>query len=214
MGYIFIHFLMGKLMAPAGRPRTFDKQAALQRAMYVFWDKGYEGTTMGDLIDSIGVKGPSVYAAFGNKDAIFLEALNAYKEMIEQGPLKALESETDVFVAISKLLKESAWLSRNPDTPNGCLIMTSAINSTPEHSHIVEEVKSLRQQYKNLLIERFRKAVEIGQLKSTVDVEELAEFYLMVINGLAMRSKDGSSMENLKNTIDLALIPLKMNMTL
>ncbi|AKR43957.1 TetR/AcrR family transcriptional regulator [Methylophilus sp. TWE2] len=196
-------------MAPAGRPRTFDKSLALRNAMHVFWAKGYEGTTMSDLVEAIGVKGPSVYAAFGNKDAIFVEAVKEYSEMMLSGPLKALTEEPDIYQSIKKLLQANLEFFMNSANPRGCLIMTSAINATPEHTDLVNFVRTYRDDYKERLVKRFELALLEKQIRNHSDTSDLAEYYLTVIHGMALRAKDGSTLNQLSKVVEISLSGLR-----
>ena len=132
-------------MASAGRPRTFDKEEALKKAMYVFWEKGYEGTTMANLIESIGMKAPSIYAAFGNKDAIFKEVVAHYLPIVVDGQLATLNKTPDILEAVEKTLSECVRLFTGGDNPHTCLIMTAAINASPENNEHVEALKKTLQ---------------------------------------------------------------------
>lgn len=196
-------------MAPAGRPRSFDKALALRNAMYVFWAKGYEGTTMSDLVEAIGVKGPSVYAAFGNKDSIFVEAVKEYSDMMLSGPLKALTEEPDIYQAIKKLLEANLEFFMNSANPRGCLIMTSAINATPEHTDLVNFVRTYRDDYKERLVKRFELALHEQQIRKDSSPSDLAEYYLMVIHGMALRARDGSALKQLSKVIQISLCGLR-----
>lgn len=191
-------------MSPAGRPRTFDREEALKKAMLVFWEKGFEGTTMADLIAAIGMKAPSVYAAFGNKDALFREAVELYKIKVEQGPLKALNETTPILEALESSLNESVKMVSGPEACS-CLIMAGAINCAPEHQEHVQHLKSLRSKYKETLKKRFMQAIEDGQVVEGTKADELAEFYFSFIHGLAMRAKDGSTKEELRSSCKFAL---------
>ena len=195
-------------MPPAGRPRTFDRDEALKKAMYVFWEKGYEGTSMADLIESIGMKAPSIYAAFGNKDALFREAVELYKGQVEQGPLKALNVSAHIQEALESCLNESVKMLKGGKV-SGCLIMGGAINCAPEHQEHVEHLRDIRGKYKQALKRRFALAVKDGQLNETAEPEELAEFYFGFIHGLALRANDGSSQKELQSSCKLALNVLK-----
>lgn len=195
-------------MPPAGRPRTFDRDQALKKAMLVFWNKGFEGTTMADLIEAIGMKAPSVYAAFGNKDALFREAVELYRSRVEQGPLRALHASTNIIEALENSLNESVNLVSGPEAVS-CLIMTAAINCAPEHQEHVELLRNLREGYKEALKKRFAQAIADDQLAADADPEELAEFYFGIIHALALRSKDGSTKLELKSSCKFALEALK-----
>lgn len=192
-------------MANVGRPRTFDRDEALKKAMHVFWEKGYEGTTMADIIESIGMKAPSIYAAFGNKDAIFKEVVTQYLPIVVNGQLGALNATQDIREAVANTLQECVRLFTGKDNPRTCLIMTAAINASPENQQHVDSLKMLRSDYKKAWKARFTQAQKDGQLNDSQSPEVLAEYFVTVIHGMAMRAKDGATREQLSNTIKLAI---------
>lgn len=196
-------------MPPAGRPRTFNREEALQRAMLLFWKNGYEGTTMADLVATIGMKAPSVYAAFGNKDALFKETVELYKSKVEQGPLNALHQADSLMQALGNSLSESVRMISSPEI-SSCLIMAGAINCAPEHQEHVEHLRDLRAIYKEALRSRFQQAKNDGELVDNADPEALAEFYFSFIHGLALRAKDGSSKAELESSCKFALQALTL----
>ena len=195
-------------MSPAGRPRTFDREEALKKAMLVFWEKGFEGTTMADLIAAIGMKAPSIYAAFGNKDALFREVVELYKDKVVQGPLKVLNETTPILNALESSLNESVKMVSGPEA-SSCLIMAGAINCAPEHQEHVQHLKNLRSRYKQALKTRFNQALEDGQLIEGTKPDALAEFYFGFIHSLALRAKDGSTKEELHSSCKFALEVLR-----
>lgn len=192
-------------MASAGRPRTFDRDDALTKAMHVFWEKGYEGTTMADLTESIGMKAPSIYAAFGNKDAMFKEVISHYLPIVVNGQLSALKNTANIHEAVQNALDECVCLLTNKDTPQTCLIMTAAINASPEHQEHVESLKNLRIDYKKAWQARFELAKQAGQLTHEQEPNALAEYFVTVVQGMAMRAKDGASTEDLTKTSAMAI---------
>ncbi|HEY7985976.1 MAG TPA: TetR/AcrR family transcriptional regulator [Methylophilaceae bacterium] len=196
-------------MAPAGRPRTFDRDEALKKAMLVFWDKGFEGTTMSDIIDAIGMKAPSVYAAFGNKDALFDEVVQLYAGIFYEGPLKALNSADDIGDAIEHCLKAHIEMFTGQEGACSCLLLTAANNCSPEHQQHVVSLRNLRAGYKGALLARFKRAVADGQLTDDANPESLTEFYATCIQGMAMCSKDGASKKSLLDSCEYALGVLK-----
>jgi AcrR family transcriptional regulator len=196
-------------MALAGRPRTFDRDEALKKAMLLFWEKGYEGPTMADLINAVGMKAPSVFAAFGNKDQLFNEVIQLYADSISNGPLRILNETSGVDDAFENLFAENIRSFTNGGNPTSCLIMTAAINCAPEHSKHVETLKHLRSIYKDAFKSRLMRAVAEGQLQHDSDADALAEFYATFAHGLALRAKDGASRQDLENSCQLALQALK-----
>src|SRR5215469_12846659 len=115
-----------KISRPRGRPRSFDVEKALDRALEVFWRKGYEGATLSDLTGAMGINRPSLYAAFGNKEALFRKALDRYIEGPAQYVAAALERRTAREVALA-LLEGLIQLLTDPHYPGGCLIVQCAL---------------------------------------------------------------------------------------
>ena len=196
-------------MATAGRPRSFDKDNALNKAMYVFWEKGYEGTTMADLIQSIGMQAPSIYAAFGNKDSIFKEVVKNYLPIVVEGQLAALNSSSEIYEAVEATLRACVNLYTSEDNPHTCLIMTAAINTAPEHNEHIEALRSLREKYKTAWEKRFERAKFDKQLEYDANPSELAEYFTTLIQGMTIKAKDGTSKESLASTVKLALKVLR-----
>lgn len=199
-------------MAPAGRPRTFDRDAALIRAMHVFWEKGYEGTTMADLIETIGVKAPGVYAAFGNKDALFKESVEVYSKLYGIRPVSPLLEEDSIYEAISNSLKANVDTFTSPNNPASCLIFCAANNCTAEHIEHEHNLRNLRKSYKGIYENRFARAIEDGELVEGANSKDLAEFFMTFVHGMAMMAKDGATAIELTNSCKLALNLLKMNL--
>lgn len=184
-------------MATAGRPRSFDKDEALKKAMYVFWEKGYEGTTMADLIEAIGMKAPSIYAAFGNKDAVFKEVVLQYLPIVATGQLAILNSIPDIQEAVESTLNECVRIFSGESNPGTCLIMTAAINVSPGHQEQHALLKSMRNEYQNNWHARFVRAKDAGQLKNELAPEALAAYFMSLIQGMALAAKDGMGKEHL-----------------
>lgn len=196
-------------MATVGRPRSFDKEEALKKAMHVFWEKGYEGTSMADLTESIGMKAPSLYAAFGNKDAIFKEVVQKYLPIVVNGQLATLNNTSDIVEAVENTLKECVRLFTSPDNPHTCLIMTAAINASPEHQDHVVSLRAMREDYRNAWVKRFEIAEKERQLTGQLSPQQLADFYVTLIQGMSLRAKDGANKEDLTRTAEIALQILK-----
>lgn len=196
-------------MAKAGRPRSFDKEEALKKAMYVFWEKGYEGTTMADLIESIGMKAPSIYAAFGNKDAVFREVVQAYLPIVVNGQLNLLNSSPEIYDAVEATLNACVNLYTGKDNPPSCLVMTAAINTAPEHEEHIGALRVLREKYKEAWQKRFEQAKLEKQLADDINPSELAEYFTTLIQGMTIKAKDGATEEELSSTSKLALKTLR-----
>ena len=184
-----------------GRPRSFDRDKALRLAMQVFWNKGYEGTTMADLTAAIGVKAPSLYAAFGDKNALFREAIDFYSATTAIGPINALKEGKGMREDLHNMLQASVALYADPANGKGCMVVVSAINCAPENAAHAEEMTVRRQKKRQELAKRFRKAQEQNELSADADIDGLADFYTAVLHGLSLSARDGVSCERLANTI-------------
>jgi len=184
-----------------GRPRSFDRDEALRLAMQVFWNKGYEGTTMADLTAAIGVKAPSLYAAFGDKNALFREAIDFYSATTAIGPMNALKEGKGMREDLHNMLQASVALYADPANGKGCMVVVSAINCAPENAAHAEEMTVRRQKKRQELDKRFRKAQEQNELSADADIDGLADFYTAVLHGLSLSARDGVSCERLAGTI-------------
>jgi TetR/AcrR family transcriptional regulator, copper-responsive repressor len=172
------------------RPRSFDRDAALERAMLAFWERGYERTSISDLTETMGIAAPSLYAAFGDKRALFDEAVERYQSRPGAFVRRALEEDT-ARGAIERLLREAALEYSTAGRPRGCLVITEPLLA--EH----------RQASRDEIAERLRRGVD--ELPPGTDVDALASFFSAVIAGLSSRARDGATREQLTAAAEIAL---------
>lgn len=191
-----------------GRPRSFDRDEALRLAMQVFWDKGYEGTTVSDLTEAIGVKAPSLYAAFGDKNALFREAVDYYSATTGIAPIKALHEGKGIREDLLSMLRANVAMFADPANGKGCMMVTSAINCAPENAAHRDELAVRRQRHRTELEKRFYLAQQEAELDAAVDIEGLADFYTIVLHGLSLSARDGISGERLSGTLPHAMAAL------
>src|SRR5262249_17383819 len=132
-------------MAPRGRPRSFDRDEALMQALRVFWAKGYESTTLTDLQQAMGgLTAPSLYAAFGSKEALSRESVPLYHQTQGMPIVKALPDGATARDSIEGLLRVAATRFCQPDTPRGCLLVLGAMNCMPENQGVQDYLRELR----------------------------------------------------------------------
>jgi AcrR family transcriptional regulator len=187
-----------------GRPRNFDKAEALDTALKLFWQHGYEGTSMAMLTESIGVNVASLYGAFGNKESLFVQCVERYSELNGDLYHESLKKKTARNVARSILEGEVELVTRR-GTPNGCLMIQGALATSPEAEKIRKMMAQMRAMAEKWMAERFRQALDEGDLPSEVDPTALA-CYLMTINsGLAVQAKSGASKKQLLKVVELAM---------
>jgi AcrR family transcriptional regulator len=192
-------------MAARGRPRTFDREQALRRAVDVFWARGYDGTTLEDLQAAMGgIAPPSFYAAFGSKDQLFREAVELYRETMSQRIMGALDKPS-AREGIEGLLRAATEQFCSGSGPRGCLIVLGALNCTRANKDAHDHLYELRQQGPEIIRQRLVRAVSEGDLPSAAPVSEMTSFYTTVLHGLAVRARDGASSEALMAAVDAAM---------
>ncbi|WP_199433984.1 TetR/AcrR family transcriptional regulator [Qaidamihabitans albus] len=192
-------------MPGRGRPRRFDRDAALRTAMRLFWERGYEGTSMTDLTTAMGIGSPSLYAAFSCKEALFREAVALYNETEGAVPRRMLHEEPTARRAVEALLRISADAYTDPATPPGCLVVLGAANCTEENQGVREFLAGLRREDLAMLRARLDRGVSEGDLPAGTDTTALAAFYNTVLYGLSIQSRDGATRTELHDIVDTAL---------
>lgn len=192
-------------MKERGRPRSFDKDAALARAMETFWQKGYEGASMTDLTAAMGIASPSLYAAFGSKEGLFREALALYGATEGAGIWGPLKEAPTAREAIEGFLMRTARAFTRPGKPKGCLVVLSALHPTETCESVGRELVRMRSDKVEDLVERLTLGVEAGEIGPTVDVRAIASYYVTVQQGMAIQARDGASREALEVIAKAAL---------
>ncbi|TCW83984.1 TetR family transcriptional regulator [Burkholderia sp. SRS-46] len=194
----------------AGRPREFDRDLALKRAMIAFWRRGYEGTSMSDLVDAMGIASARIYAAFGSKEALFHEAVALYEKGDGGFADRALAEEAGIRAAIERMLRDAVAAYTKRGQPHGCMVVSAATNCTAENDGVMEWLAELRRARTQSIVERLQQAMAQGQLKPATDVKALADFYATQLHGISVQSRDGVSKDRLLASIGPAMMPLEM----
>lgn len=189
---------------PIGRPRAFDPDKALEAALRVFWTKGYEGTALSDLTAAMGINRPSIYATFGNKEALFRKALERYSERMANHTAEALNEPTARTVA-ARLMEKSADVLSCPENPKGCLVVQGALACGEEADPIRKELIARRAAGEAALRKRFERAKLEGDLPAEAAPASLARYVMAVIHGMSVQSAGGATREELQSVIDVSL---------
>ena len=193
-------------MARRGRPRSFDREDALRRAMEVFWALGYEGATLTGLQEAMGgITAPSFYAAFGSKEDLFREAVELYSKTLGVPMMKALAEEPTARASLEALLHAAVEAFCRPGKPRGCLLVLGAINSMPANKSVRDHLRGLRARRQKVIQERLQRGVAEGELPSGLDLGALASFYTTVVDGLAIQARDGASRKTLTYAVRCAM---------
>ena len=172
--------------------------------MIVFWQKGYEGASLTDLTEAMGINRPSLYSAFGNKEALFRKALDRYGEGPASYFMAALE-EPAARKVIEKLLRATVDALSDPRNPRGCLAVQSALCCGDDSSCVQRETKNRRLKAQDRLRVRFERARAEGDLPRSVDPSDLARYISILIHGLSIQATNGAKHDEMKRAVDLAL---------
>jgi AcrR family transcriptional regulator len=192
-------------MAVIGRPREFDRDAALEAAMLLFWRKGFAATSMNDLCETMGVASPSLYAAFGSKEALYLEAIEHYIAI--QGPpvWDRLAEGANARAGIENLLMAATEsLPKSRTAPAGCMAALAAV-SDEWPAAIARAARKVRLEMLGRLRSRLETAVAKGELRALTDIDGLSRFYLSVFQGMAVQARDGATQAELKTVAAAAM---------
>jgi AcrR family transcriptional regulator len=192
-------------MALRGRPRSFDRDEVLRRAMALFWEKGYQGASLADLTMAMGINSPSLYAAFRSKAKLFREAVELYWEINGARTWKLLPDSLHARDAFDTLLRATATGITKPGKPRGCLIILGHVRADDDAEMVGDELRRLRAHMLGLLRERLERAAREGELPAEVDATAMAAFYSTVHQGLSLQARDGASRKMLLDVVRCAM---------
>lgn len=187
-----------------GRPREFDIDQALENALHVFWSKGYEGASMADLTQAMGITKPSLYAAFGNKEELFRKAFDSYVEGPAGYAKLALQQPTARAV-VENLLYGEVDAVTDPECPAGCLSVNGALACGDASESIKQELRARRAKFESDLCERLERAKSEGDLAADTDPTALARYVATLAQGLAVQAVGGTGRAELRNIVGMFL---------
>ncbi|ROR15132.1 TetR/AcrR family transcriptional regulator [Erwinia sp. JUb26] len=191
-------------MATMGRPRTFDRDKAIDDAMHLFWQHGYESTSLAQLKAAInsGISAPSFYAAFGSKEALFRECVQRYLATYGQVTEFLWDRRLSPREAVETTLRSSAKMQFDPRHPPGCMVALGTMSATSaEHADVVEPLARSRNRTSEGILSAFQRAVASGELKKETDVTTLAMLFTTFLFGISIQARDGASLDRLNSAI-------------
>ncbi|WP_433524829.1 TetR/AcrR family transcriptional regulator [Nocardia pseudovaccinii] len=192
------------MSAPArGRPRSFDRDAALEKALRLFWARGYEATSIGDLTAAMGIGAPSLYAAFGDKATLFNEVVQVFGTRYGSFIPRALAEEPTAEATIHRILREAATEYTRPDCPHGCLVISAGLNTTS--TEIADMLRALRNRNVAAFAARIQADIDAGSLPPEADAATLARYVGTVMQGMSQAARDGASATELERVAEMAM---------
>jgi AcrR family transcriptional regulator len=192
-----------------GRPRAFDEQAALDAAMRVFWEKGYEGTSLDDLTTAMGINRSSLYSTFGDKEELFRRVMVRYGE----GPMSYISEALALPKAravIEALLRTTVEFLADPEHPRGCLSLQGGLACGTGVESVKQAMVSWRTSALVALQKRLQRAKQERDLPRNVDPKDLARYVLVLMNGLGVQAANGATGPEMKRAVELALRTLPL----
>jgi AcrR family transcriptional regulator len=188
-----------------GRPRSFERDEALERAIAVFWEHGYDATSIALLTETLGIGAPSLYAAFGDKRTLFFEAVDRYLRTYAAFTQRALAEEPKARDAVERLLREAAAAYTRSDRPPGCLLITAATNCSPQSADVAAHLRELRAVGARALEDKIAAGARSGELPARTDARAVAFFYGAVLQGMSAQARDGAVRTELEQIAAAAL---------
>jgi AcrR family transcriptional regulator len=190
---------------PRGRPRSFDIDEALDKAMRLFAEQGYDGTSLGQLTEVIGIPPPSLYAAFGSKDDLFKAALDHYQARCSAPIATAFHGAASAREAIEALLLQSIETFHQPGGIRGCMVALAALGISSNHQNLREHAVSLRLAAERMILERIKQGQSDGDVAASADAAAMMHFYTTVQMGLSIKARDGSSKADMTASVIAAM---------
>jgi AcrR family transcriptional regulator len=188
-----------------GRPREFDRGQALEKAMRLFWSRGYDAISMADLRAELGITQASLYAAFGNKEQLFQEAVVLYRQTAGFSTTAALATGADAREAIRTMLQAAVDAFSAPDAPGGCLLILGATNCPMESKTVQDHLLSIRREISQSILDRLKLGQHDCDVPTTAPVATLAAYFSTILHGLALQSRDGASRKTLTQVVEVAM---------
>ena len=183
------------------RTRQFDERQALQAAMLVFWEKGYDGTSINDLEQAMGLNRTSIYNAFGNKGALFERVMTCYKESVMADLFARLDSAPNIREGIRRMLNGALDIHFDEDNPGGCLVVLSVMESGQHDAQSIAGMQQTMQELKSALQSRISKAKKSGELSGDLDAGATATTIATTMAGMMVMGKANMSKAALKKTV-------------
>jgi AcrR family transcriptional regulator len=190
---------------PRGRPRAFAREDALERAMTLFWERGYDGSSLDDLCAAMGLSPSSLYAGFGDKRGLFRQAVEHYLAGPGGYPSRIFAAAPTARVAVHDLLKAASREITSPERPPGCMVALGLMQGAPQIAELKAMLRDHREAGRRALTARIARGIAEGELPAHTDAVALTNFYLTVLHGMSIHARDGATAEELLATAEVAM---------
>ena len=188
-----------------GRPKCFNEQQALEKAMLLFWEHGYEATSMSDLTQALGLTAPSLYSSFGDKAGLFHKCIDYYLAH-EACPIETIFAEAKTAkVAFELYLYDNVKHLAQPNKPAGCMLVVATMNCSDNAQEVQQNILEKRLKTKQKLLQRLQQGVADGDLPTTAPIHEMTDFYATVVQGLTLQARDGATAGQLHKVVEHAI---------
>lgn len=186
---------------PRGRPRQYDEDSVLQAAGQVFWSKGFSATSLDDLSAAMSMNRPSIYRAFGDKEAVYRKALMQFGQGMEAAFARTMLSEADIRKALGNFYRAALATYTSGEQPKGCMVMSTAVAAAACHPEIQADLLNVIRGLDEKIAMRLEQAREAGQLGSSVDAADRAMIAQSLLHSLSLRARAGESQSQLRRMI-------------
>jgi len=192
-------------MGQRGRPKCFDSETALEAAMLLFWERGFEQTSVDEVAAAMEIHTSSLYCTFGDKESLFLASINHYLSGRGRVFDEAVISGKTAREGFLKLFEVSAHELTRPDQPRGCLLWLALPTCSPKYENLQEEMNRLRHASEALWLQRLQEAIEAKELPKHTDIHVLASYFRTTLAGMSLQARSGATKEQLMKIGQLAL---------
>ena len=199
------------LIKKRGRPKCFDESKALQQATLMFWENGYEATSIGDLTKTLGITAPSLYSSFGDKAQLFQKCLDYYQQNESCDMDIIFQNAPNIQSGLMTYLKISLENILQSDKPKGCMFVLSTINCSEVNKQLQLKISKHRQLKKEKLVHFLKQAQLNQELRKDADITTLATYYSTLLQGMSIQARDGVTHDELEQVIELATLAWHAN---
>lgn len=197
---------MNKTTRKRGRPRILDRENGLAVAANLFWEHGYEGTSISQLTSAMKITAPSLYATFGSKEELYQQAIDYHVDQVGKRRLEVLQQAgLSAYDAVKFYLYDAADSMTDPNKPRGCMISTAVLQHLDKNETVAKNLTKRRDEVIYLMKSRLDRAIAERELPINTDTESLARFYLAIVQGMSAQACDGACNQKIKSLIDIAL---------